>query len=73
MPTSPKIHTIKSIYKGREYIHTGTLQQLIDDFSYRLECNNVKLSSIKSIKSLMRHLNEATDYWSNNSIYVLEQ
>ena len=68
---SKKQYTIREVYKGREYIHEGTLPELIQHYSYRLECNDVNPTTIKSVRTLLKHLNEGRDYWSNNASYEL--
>lgn len=66
-----KTYTIREMYKGRMYEHTGTLAELVQVYKYRLECNGIEDYQVKSIKSLMKHLQNGQDYWSNLTSYEL--
>ncbi len=66
-----KTYTLRETYKGREYIHEGTLSDLINVFKYRLECNGVDTDRIRTVNSLLKHLNSGQDYWSMNASYSI--
>lgn len=70
-----KIFTIKKDRNGRTSEFSGSLQELIVIFSYTLECGqswekekgNVKINrEPKSIKSLIKNLNNAADNSASN-------
>lgn len=63
--TTGKTYTIIKTRRGKETSTTGTLAELIQHFSYSLECGNSYSSKIptnpKTIKSLITALNNSAD------------
>ena len=58
--------TVKTIYKGREHLYTGTIDYLVKHvFGYKLDCgyswNNKINPNPKTGKSLISNLNKAEE------------